>query len=213
MINSEYVILLHGLARSALSMRKIEQRLQAENYTVINVDYPSRSYPIEELAEKVISTALKQCAGSKVSFVTHSMGGILVRQYLSLHHIENLNKVVMLGPPNKGSEVVDKLANVPGFHLINGDAGMQLGTGELSMPNQLGPADFNVGIIAGTQSINLMLSALIPETNDGKVSVSNTKLDGMNDHIEMKTTHPFMTFNSEVIEQVIRYLKTGSFSH
>ena len=144
-------------------------------------------------------------------FVTHSLGGILVRQYLAEHSIDNLGRVVMLGPPNKGSEVVDTIGDFPGFHFVNGDAGLQLGTGETSVPNRLGEANFDVGIIAGTRSVNLILSTMIPGTADGKVSVENTRLDGMNDHIEMEVTHPFMMRNDAVIEQVIHYLQTGRF--
>ncbi len=210
---TECVILLHGLARSAHSMDKMAEKLTEHGYKVLNIDYPSRAYSIEELAEQTISDALKQCQGMPVSFVTHSMGGILVRQFLSNHKLENLNKVVMLGPPNKGTEIVDKLSHLPGFSFINGEAGMQLGTGELSVPNQLGKANFDVGIIAGTQSINLLLSSLIPDTDDGKVSVESTKVDGMNDHIEMPTTHVFMMRNDAVIAQVICYLEQGKFNH
>lgn len=213
MHNSECVILLHGLARSASSMEKIEKRLIKEKYSVVNVNYPSRSYLIEELAEKVISKAISQCGDKQINFVTHSMGGILVRQYLSHHKIENLNRVVMLGPPNKGSEIVDKLGDLTGFRLINGAAGMQLGTDDFSVPKKLGKANFNVGIIAGTKSINWILSTLISGIDDGKVSVINTKLDGMEDHIEIETTHPFMMKNSTVIEQIVHYLKTGTFQH
>jgi hypothetical protein len=117
----------------------------------------------------------------------------------------------MLGPPNKGSEVVDKLRDVPGFHFINGDVGLQLGTGAASLPNQLGRANFDLGIIAGTRSVNLILSTMIPGINDGKVSVESTRLEGMQDHIEMEVTHPFMMNNDAVIEQVVHYLTTGSF--
>ena len=210
---TECVILLHGLARSAHSMDKMAQRLTEAGYRVLNIDYPSRDYSIEELAEQTITDALAQCGDLPVSFVTHSMGGILVRQFLSNHSIENLNKVVMLGPPNKGTEIVDKLSHLPGFSFVNGEAGAQLGTGALSLPNQLGKANFDVGIIAGTQSINLILSSLIPDTDDGKVSVESTKVDGMNDHIAMPTTHVFMMRNEAVIEQVIHYLKRGKFQH
>ncbi len=210
---TECVILLHGLARSAHSMDKIAQRLTEAGYRVLNIDYPSRAYSIEELAEQTITDALAHCDGLPVSFVTHSMGGILVRQFLRNHSIENLNKVVMLGPPNKGTEIVDKLGHLPGFSFVNGEAGMQLGTGALSLPNQLGKANFDVGIIAGTQSINLILSSLIPDTDDGKVSVESTKVEGMNDHIEMPTTHVFMMRNDAVIKQVICYLKQGKFNH
>jgi len=88
---------------------------------------------------------------------------------------------------------------------------LQLGTGELSIPNKLGKADFDVGIIAGTRSINWILSSLIPNTDDGKVSVERTKLQGMNDHIEMPVTHPFMMKNENVIFQVKHFLKYGRF--
>ncbi len=210
--HSACVVLLHGLIRSDSSMKKLETELVNENFTVINVNYPSRDHPIEVLAEKAIDPALNQCGLEKdIHFVTHSLGGILVRQYLSQHEIRKLKHVVMLGPPNQGSEVVDKLGNFPGFHFVNGDAGLQLGTGELSAPNKLGKAEFDVGIIAGTRSINWILSMLIPNTDDGKVSVDRTKLEGMNDHIEMPVTHPFMMKNEDVIAQVIHYLRYGNF--
>lgn len=208
------VILLHGLARSPDSMETLERALLKEGFLPINEGYPSREYPIEQLAEKAIKPAIDKCPKNEsVNFVTHSLGGILVRQYLSKHDLANLNRVVMLGPPNQGSEVVDKLGDLPGFHFINGDAGMQLGTGELSIPNTLGKANFDVGIIAGTRSINWILSSLIPNRDDGKVSIESTKLDGMNDHIEMPVTHPFMMKNDRVIAQVVNYLKNGSFEH
>lgn len=207
------MILLHGLARSDRSMRKLEMALLGEGYSVHNVSYASTRKHIEQLAEEAIGAALKLCpVDRKLHFVTHSLGGILVRQYLSHHEIENLGRVVMLGPPNKGSEVVDKLRDFPGFHFINGDAGLELGTGEGSVPNRLGAANFDLGIIAGTRSINLILSRMITGVDDGKVSVESTKLEGMHDHVEMEVTHPFMMRNSKVIEQVIQYLETGRFS-
>jgi hypothetical protein len=208
------VVLLHGLARTASSMETLEQALIREGFLPINEGYPSRGHSIEFLAELAIKSALVKCPKDmRVNFVTHSLGAILVRQYLSKHEVANLSRVVMLGPPNKGSEVVDKLRGVPGFNFINGDAGMQLGTGELSIPNTLGKANFDVGIVAGTNSINWILSSLIPNTDDGKVSVESTKLEGMRDHIEMPVTHPFMMKNERVIAQVVNYLKNGRFEH
>jgi pimeloyl-ACP methyl ester carboxylesterase len=209
---ADSVILLHGLARSEKSMRLLERALKQRGYRVVNAGYDSRSSDIETLAVAAIEPALKACTDSqRVHFVTHSLGGILVRQYLAHHDIDNLGRVVMLGPPNKGSEVVDRLGHVPGFHFINGDAGLELGTGAASVPNRLGRADFDVGIIAGTRSVNLILSSLIPGANDGKVSVESTRLEGMNDHLEMAVTHPFMMRNDAVIDQVIHYLDTGKF--
>ncbi|KGJ93919.1 esterase/lipase family protein [Colwellia psychrerythraea] len=211
--SSETVILLHGLARSDRSFTKLASVLNKKGYHTINCNYPSRKYSVGKLAEQAISTALSQCPeASKVHFVTHSMGGILVRQYLSTKVIENLGRVVMLGPPNKGSQVVDSLKHVPGFKLFNGPAGVQLGTEASSVPNKLGSANFDVGIIAGTRSINLLLSTMLPKPDDGKVSVENTKLGGMRDHISLPVTHPFMMKNNKVINQVLYYLNHGHFS-
>jgi len=194
-------------------MSKLEQALQQKGYHVHNVSYASTRKKIEQLAEEAIGPVLKLCpAEHKLHFVTHSLGGILVRQYLSQHEIENLGRVVMLGPPNKGSEVVDRLRDFPGFRFINGEAGLELGTGEGSVPRKLGAANFDLGIIAGTRSIDLILSRMISGPDDGKVSVENTKLEGMHEHLEMDVTHTFMMRNNAVIEQVIHYLETGKFS-
>ena len=211
-LHADCVILLHGLARTENSMDKLELELEKSGFDVQNIGYQSRKHDIETLANSAIDPALEECgSGENVNFVTHSMGGILVRQYLSRKAIPNLNRVVMLGPPNKGSEVVDTLGRFPGFHFANGDAGLQLGTGKASVPNSLGAANFDLGVIAGTRSINLILSAIIPGSDDGKVSIENTKIEGMNDHLVMPVTHTFMMTNTAVIEQVVHYLQHGYF--
>ncbi len=210
--DSEAVILLHGLARSDRSMNKLEKALAERGYRVHNVAYPSTRDTIRNLAETAIPPALERCADApRVHFVTHSLGGILVRQYLGEHAVANLGRVVMLGPPNQGTEVVDKLGDFPGFRFFHGEAGLELGTGKGSVPKRLGRANFDLGIIAGTRSINLILSSLIRGPNDGKVSVDRTRVEGMRDHLEMPVTHPFMMRNPGVIEQVIHYLEHGSF--
>lgn len=210
---AECVILLHGLARTSSSMEKLQAALVSDGYSVVNYQYPSRKKNIPALAEEEIPLALEKCASAeKVNFVTHSLGGIVLRQYLSAHVIPNLGRTVMLGPPNKGSQVVDKFKSVPGYELINGPAGMQLGTNTESVPVLLGKANFEVGIIAGTKSINLILSTVLPNPDDGKVSVENTKLEGMTDHITVPVSHPFLMKDTQVINQVLFFLKNGKFS-
>ena len=211
---NECVVLLHGLARSATSMQALETRLTNEGFQVNNIDYPSRDHPVEELATLVVGQGIQACTeqlAPKINFVTHSLGGILVRVYLKANQRDDIGRVVMLGPPNQGSEVVDNLRDTPGFELLNGPAGMELGTGPSDIPKLLGPVDFELGVIAGTQSINLILSTFLPDPNDGKVSVESTKVEGMTDFIALPTTHPFMMKNKTVIDQTVYFLKHGKF--
>jgi pimeloyl-ACP methyl ester carboxylesterase len=212
--NQEYVILLHGLCRTSRSMVPMERALAQAGYHVLNVDYPSRTAGIETLSEDAIGRAVADCekAGAeKIHFVTHSLGGILVRSYLARHTIPQLGRVVMLGPPNQGSEVVDRLGSWWAFKKLNGPAGGELGTDKNSTPNQLGPANFCVGVIAGDRSINWINSRLIPGRDDGKVSVERTRLAGMADHLVLHATHPFLMRNRTAIRQTIYFLQAGRF--
>ncbi len=212
----ECVVLLHGLARSSNSFLVMEWRLRLKGYDVINVGYPSKEASIESLAGKTIPAAISQCADAKrVHFVTHSMGGILLRYFMEITATrpKNLGHVVMLAPPNKGTPVVDQLGELPVFELWSGIAGMQLGTGNDSLPNRLGPVKYSVGIVAGDQSISPIFSNLIDGPDDGKVGVESTKVAGMTDHIVLPVTHTFMMNNPAVFEQVAHYLKSGAFNH
>ena len=211
---AECVVLLHGLGRLSNSMSELETKLALAGYSVANIKYPSRSHPIDVLAVDAIGRGLTQCRGerkSEIHFITHSLGGILLRYYLSQNTIPELGRVVMLGPPNQGSEIVDGLLPLPGFGFIGGPAGVALGTGEGSIIESLGPVDFNLGIIAGSTNINPLEFLFIAGPSDSIVSIESTKVRGMNAHIVLPVTHTFMMRNNEVIEQAIHYLKTGSF--
>jgi len=211
---AECVVLLHGLGRVSNSMSEFERKLGPAGYSVANILYPSRSYPVDVLAEDAIGRGLTQCRdmqGGKIHFVTHSLGGILLRYYLREHSIEELGRAVMLGPPNQGSQIVDGLLPVPGFGFIGGPAGSALGTGEGSIIASLGPVDFDLGVIAGSTNINPFEFLFIPGPSDSIVSIESTKVQGMNAHKVLPVTHTFMMRNNEVIDEAIHYLKTGAF--
>lgn len=214
MAENRNVVLLHGLARSSASMNKLENALQNKGFITCNIDYPSTKYPVEILAREHILPKIVDCIGSldvPICFVTHSMGGIVVR-YLAEHAlVPHIGRVVMLSPPNKGSEVVDRLGKTWLFKFINGPAGQQLGTDRESLPLQLEPASFEVGIITGSRSINLILSLMIKGKDDGKVSIENAKLQGMKDFMVLPSSHPFIMKNKTAIDQTIFFLNHGVF--
>ena len=211
----ECVVLLHGLARSSLSMERMKWFLEDNGYQVANVDYPSRDFEIEKLASMAIEDGLAQCAalgsGERVHFVTHSLGGILVRYYFADNKLDSLGRVVMLAPPNQGSLAVDELQDWPGFEWLNGPAGYQLGKGEGSIPLRLGNPDFEFAVIAGDESIDPVTSAVLPDPDDGRVSVSDTYLEGMADFRLVGSSHAFIMQSGEVFELVKSFLETGKF--
>jgi len=195
-------------------MSKIEKELSKAGYSVVNVTYPSRTSKIHVLAATTIKSAMdgeqmKDC--TKIHFVTHSLGGILVRSYFKAKKDKRLGRVVMLAPPNQGSEVVDRISNWKLFNVINGPAGKELSTKPDSVPNKLGPINFECGVITGDRSINWINSLMIPGKDDGKVSVTRSKVEGLKEHRVYHVTHTFIMKRRRVIKDVVHFIANGYF--
>lgn len=210
------VILLHGMGRTHRSMKKMARHLVDEGYRVVNLDYPSTGASIETLSEGVVAGTVQscklECPSARIHFVTHSLGGILVRQYLQTHRLPPGSRVVMLSPPNQGSEIVDLLKDFFLYRWVMGPAGQQLGTAADAVPNRLGPVDVPVGIITGDSTLEPWFSSQMPGLDDGKVSVERARLAEMTDFLVVHQSHGFIMNDPQVIEQTIHFLEYGRFS-
>ena len=193
-------------------MEPMAAHLRRAGFTVINLDYPSTQASIEALVETHLRPLVEaQSQAARLHFVTHSMGGILVRQLLSVARPAHLGRVVMIAPPNGGSELADRIAALPLLGRIGGPARRQLGTGPDSLPNRLPKADYPLGIIAGSRSFNPLYSWMIDGRDDGKVSVRRAQLDGMTDFITLPYTHTFIQQRAATARQVEHFLRHGVF--
>jgi triacylglycerol esterase/lipase EstA (alpha/beta hydrolase family) len=195
-------------------MRRLEQHLKGLGYTTINLAYPSTTKSIEIIAETHLARAVQSCevgGAGKVHFVGHSLGGIIVRQYLQRNSVPAGSRLVMLSPPNQGSELVDLLLQVPPYQWVTGPAGQEIGRGPEGVVHRLKPVDIEVGVIAGNRSLNLLFSAILDGANDGMVSVKSTMLPEMRDFIVVPSTHTFIMRNPLVMRQVAYFLKYGRF--
>ena len=210
----ECVFVLHGLARGTRSMSRLSAKLSAAGYVVYNLDYPStrRSFPemVSALA-RAVDTHRAGC--SKVHFVAYSLGALVVRGYLAEASLPELGRVVMIAPPNHGSQIADSFGNSRLFGSLMGTVAAQLGTSPDKLPNQLPPPQYSLGIIAGDRSINPLGWLLIPDAHDGSVSVASTRLDGMSDFLLVHRSHTFIMNAPEVANETISFLRHGNFEH
>jgi pimeloyl-ACP methyl ester carboxylesterase len=209
-----HVVLLHGLGRSKLSMGRMEDALEAEGYAVTNIDYPGvRATGFAALVAQVRERVATCCAGKPepVHFVTHSLGGILVRALIDEDRPPNLGRVVMLSPPNQGSEWVDALGEYSLFRTATGPAAQELGTDAEAAPSRLGPVDFPLGVMTGDSSWNPIGSWLIPGDDDGVVAVERARIDGMADFRVVNENHTNIMRSDEVITEAIHFLANERF--
>lgn len=212
---SECVVLLHGVGMSGWVMHRVAGALEDEGYRVLNISYPSRTLPIEQIAGEFLPAELEKAGvarAGKLHFVTHSMGSLVARLYLQSTKPANLGRVVMLGPPNHGSVAADRAADSRFMRWVTGVNVDRLGTRELAIARKLGPADFEIGVIAGCTTINpIFLKALAGQPHDGAVTVESAKLEGMKDFIAMPHSHTVMLWRRPAIHQVIAFLRDGKF--
>lgn len=211
----ECVVLLHGLCRTPASMAMVAHHLERAGYGVINIGYASTRKAIGAVAEEELAAVVSQCRRqgySRIHFVTHSMGAMVVRTFLQGRDLPEGSRVVMLAPPNQGSELVDWAhQNFPGLIRLAGPNVRQLGTQDHAELHQLQPIAPEVGIIIGDRSWNPYLSAMLPGRDDGKVTVERAKLNEMCDFWVAPCNHTTILLNQQVRHQIVHFLQKGAF--
>lgn len=211
------VVMIHGMWRTHNSFTKLATQLRSQGYFVVNESYQTNRYSIRTVANRDVQRWVKQCRrlhARRIHFVTHSIGGLVVREYLSHHRVPKGSRVVMLAPPNHGSVLADRMTHVPGYGAVMGPMGAQLRTGKTSysakLPQRLG---VDVGVITGDRTFNPFASYRLGGPNDGKVSVLSARLAGMKDFLVVHSTHTFIMRSPRVIRNVTHFLRYGRFIH
>ena len=209
---AERVVLLHGLGRSARAMRRLAARFDEAGFVSTAIGYDSTSQTLDEIVSE-LDLALQRCCAdeAQVNFVTHSLGGLVLRAWVAREGEERVARVVMLSPPNRGTAWVDRLGP---FAAWLGPTGSQLGTKADSVPqrlNALGPVRFELGVIAGESRFNWLGSWVLPGPDDGTVAVESTRVDGMQDFLVLPVSHSFMIYDKQVARQAIHFIATGRF--
>lgn len=206
------VVLLHGLGRSPANMAVLQWRLSRRGFETHNLRYPWRSASIEAAAEAVARRIAERVPADRtLHFVTHSLGGLVLRALLAAHPRDGLGRAVLLAPPNRGSELADRLRGWPGSEWLLGPLAGQLGTGEGDLPQRLPEPSIPYGVIAGDRWLNPLGAWWLAGPHDGTVRVERTRLPGMRDHLVMPHTHTFIMNASRVAEQVEAFLRHGRF--
>ena len=210
--NGHVVMLVHGLGRSASAFTLLEDSLRGEGYETANVNYPSTRLGIAAHADNLEQIILSLEGVTTLSFVTHSLGGLVVRDLLARER-EWRNKIaihrlVMIAPPNKGSQVADRLKEVPAFRWLTGESGQGLTTAAAA---KLPVPTVEFGIIAGGRGNANGFNPLLPGDNDGFVTVAETALDGARDFLLVRTTHGLVDDHPQTIDATLSFLRDGCF--
>ncbi|MCA9006917.1 MAG: alpha/beta fold hydrolase [Planctomycetaceae bacterium] len=208
------VILIHGIIRSSKSFVKMQKTCQEKGWLVVPFDYPSTQRTIPENAS-YLGKVIESLEGiEEIDLVVHSMGGLVVRSWLSQQDEVDprVKRMVMLGVPNRGADMADRFRSNLLFKAIFGPAGQQLVTEANSdfignLPTPL----FEFGVVAGGRNTLKGYNPLIRGDDDGTVAVSSTRLPGAADFIMLPVLHSFMMNDPETIAHTLRFLETGAF--
>lgn len=207
MASAHRVILLHGLLRNSWDMYPMARYYEKRGFSVFNYGYPARKYNLVEQARRLHETLQKQSFPEPLNFITHSLGSIIVRQFVQLYGKDyNFHRAVFLGPPNQGAAMARLMMKVPFSQKIYGPVLAELA--ELNLSEHCG--DLQVAVIAGGTKKGRGFSPIIAGNNDGIVSVEETRLAGISDFSIVHLPHPILMFSRNVMQMAEHFILSGS---
>lgn len=202
------VLLIHGLGRHAGIMDKAKFALRKAGYSAHSLNYATLFEGVEEHATH-FEHVLNNLKGIKrVSFVTHSLGGLVAREILSRSIVWNgitAEKLVMMATPIKGAEIAEFLNRMKSYKFITGKSGQDVLPGEdlKSLPDPKIPTL----IIAGGTGTDIGFNPLLKGDNDGIVTVAETRLNGPHDFKRVKIIHTTIMDHPTSIKATLEFLK------
>lgn len=209
-MSGEGVLLVHGITRSSKSMAAYRPPLEKAGFQVFPFDYPSTRVDLETAADYLHQVIESLDGIERLHIVAHSMGGVVTRTYRAKHHDERLNRLVLVGSPQKGAELADLMrgkANLV-FKTIFGPAGQQLVTDSNGFLKKLPTPDIEFAVIAGGHPPN-GFNPLIPGDDDGIVSLESTRLSGAADFLFVESLHLALNRNDATHAATVRFLQSG----
>jgi len=208
-MSGKAVIVIHGILRSSRTFTVMRPALEHAGYTVVEFEYPSTRIGIAEAANN-LNQVIESLEGiAEISFVVHSMGGLVARAWLKQHADSRVKRMVMLGVPNRGAQMADLLRKSYAFRLLFGPAGQQLVTDPNGLIPTLPIPNCEFAIIAGARGHSAGFNPLISGDDDVLVTVASAWLPGATDSMTVRSFHRFIPANASVIDATVRFLETG----
>jgi pimeloyl-ACP methyl ester carboxylesterase len=220
-IRGEVVLVLHGLGRTRDSMAGMCRYLEREGrYTVLNMSYATTRGRIEDHAAALARVVRNLDPGvTEVNFVAHSLGNIVVRRFLYDYERQSepnpirprVKRIVMLGPPNRGSQLAQRFPHSMLVRLVAGSSTVELAKNWTSLQQRLATPRCQFGIIAGGQGDDDGRNGLLEGDDDLIVTVEETKLAGARDFAVLPVYHGVIMLDRRVREYTLRFLQHGYF--
>lgn len=212
-VSEETVVLLHGALKTAFSMERLDRAFAAKGYRTLNWDYDARNFTVQENAGKLDSLIrTRGIHRTRTHFVTHSIGGLVVRYYLEEYTLPHPGRFVMISPPNQGSYLATELQDFPPFKWFYRESVQNLLTGQDAFAPNAGIPDTEFGIIAGGTGGKRGFTWYLPGDDDGVLSVEQTKLKGAEDFILLNHVHANIVIQDDTIIQALHFIEHGGFS-